>query len=130
MGRQKMRTMNLYHPILIALILAFTLAQQIPISEVKSDQPKFLRKMTQPVVSEVKIDKPKYLKTYIGVMTQPNTYYIPYTDENWSLNNSYIATSVVPFVEQSGAVALLVPWDLPLAELTAVLDQTNGLFFP
>lgn len=106
--------MQLYQQFLIGLILAMNSISNVSPSELARDQPKFP-------------------KTYIGVITQPNTEYKIYTKNTngtFSEENSYIASSYVKYVEQTGAVALLIPYDLPLEELNAVMNQTNGILFP
>jgi hypothetical protein len=63
----------------------------------------------------------KFPRTYICLLTQPMA----------QLDHiSYVSNSYVRFVEQTGAVALLVPWDLPWSEISAVLGQCNGLVLP
>ena len=72
---------------------------------------------------------PPFNQTYVAIITQP----VKGFDElvpNTMQNNSYIAGSYVQYVEQTGAQAILVPYDLPWDELTHVLDQTNGQVFP
>lgn len=55
----------------------------------------------------------------IGIMTQP-----------FSDNTSYIAASYVKFLESAGARVVPIPFNAPLANLTTLFAQLNGLLYP
>jgi hypothetical protein len=76
------------------------------------------------------LQQQKFMRSYVCVMTQPNTEYTSPTNPSFLDHNSYVSSSYVRFIEQTGAVAVIVPWDLPWAEMTAVLGQCNGLLLP
>ena len=68
-------------------------------------------------------------RTYIGVLSQPMTPYDRYV-KNFSDNYSFIAASYVKFVEDSGAQSVLIPYDLPLAEIQRLMRNLNGIVLP
>lgn len=68
---------------------------------------------------------PPFKQTYVAIITQPAEGFDQLVP-NFEWDNSYIPGSYVQYVEQTGAQAILVPYDLPWDELTHVLDQTNG----
>lgn len=65
------------------------------------------------------------------MLTQPDT--VSHNDakiKKLNFEHSYIATSYVKYVEQSGARPLLLPWDLPWNEMKELLDYSHGLILP
>lgn len=75
--------------------------------------------------------KPIFPKTYICIMTYPDPKYQGSTNSSKSHNNSsYVSASYVKYLSQTGAVPLVVPWDLPWEELASVLGGCNGVLLP
>lgn len=65
----------------------------------------------------------------IAVMSQPATTYnsrFPGATNNWS----QVVGSYVDWVQQTGAEAALIPYDMPWHILTQVLSQTQGMVLP
>jgi len=65
----------------------------------------------------------------ISILTQPATSFekiIPEASDKYS----EIVTSYVEWVEQTGSLAALVPWELPWNLLKSQLSKTQGLVLP
>jgi hypothetical protein len=77
----------------------------------------------------------KWNQVYIAILSQPNNIYSKILDtkeeqHEFRRQNSFITSSYVKYLEQSGAQSLLVPWDLPLTKLKLVLNDTHGIILP
>jgi len=63
----------------------------------------------------------------IGILTQPSKYGSQgYNQSNWS----YIAGGYDSMLQAAGAHVIPIQWDLPLANITALLSQIDGVYFP
>jgi len=105
--------MHILKLFLLSTLIVYTIAQ---VKTVGSTQ----AKVGVPVDSRTPV---------IAIISQPATTYngkFPDAGNNWS----EVVGSYVDWVQQTGAEAAIIPFDMPWAVLTQVLSQTNGMVLP
>lgn len=65
------------------------------------------------------------MKPVIGILSFPSQFE-QYDSTKWN----YISLSAVKFIEAGGARVVPVQWDLPIDNLTSLINSLNGLYIP
>lgn len=71
--------------------------------------------------------KPPIKIPIIGILSQPVPWYLKKFKSN---SRSYISASYPKWIEQVGAIAIPIPYTLPLPKIFKLMDQLNGILLP
>lgn len=98
----------------LILLITFTVlvpnSKQLKLTEVDFDH---LDKVSEPVIGIVTIPTSEKLKLQMG--------------EDYS---AYVPSSYKKWVEQTGAIPVVIPHFLGMAKIKKIMDQINGVLFP